>query len=262
MHVLLTNDDGVFAPALWALHDELQCLGRVTVVAPRTQQSGVGHAITYLSPITAQRVRSEQGREAYAVDGTPADCVKFALLELLSEPPDLLASGINMGCNLGHNIFYSGTVAAAVEGAMNGILSVAFSSSHANAPDLSRVARQCLRALEVILERAEARRPLALAYNVNLPTLRDGDPRILFTPHRVTAFREHYLPAEKDGTPGYRLDMTSADGQGHAARRTAGCDVDAVAAGMISITPLRPCLTDMDALERLGLCRPPDLQSD
>jgi 5'-nucleotidase len=255
MDILLTNDDGVSAPALWALYDELQSLGRVTVVAPRSQQSGVGHGITYLTAITSQRVRLDGRRQAYAVDGTPADCVKFALLELLSEPPGLVVSGINMGLNLGYNIFYSGTVAAAIEGAMNGVPSVAFSCSHGNEHDLCRVARQALRVLRVVMERPARGSRGALAYNVNLPMLCDGAPRILFTPHRATAFRERYVPDQKNGAPGYRLDVASGDAGG----RADGCDVEAVAAGMISITPLRPCLTDVDALRLLDASRTPEI---
>ncbi len=250
MHILLTNDDGVFAPALWALRESLLRLGRVTVVAPRTEQSGVGHAITYLAPITAERVRVQGDAEAYAISGTPADCVKFALLELLSEPPELVVSGINLGYNVGHYVFYSGTVAAAVEGAMNGIRSVAFSTAGSNAGDLSAIAAQALRVLKVILERSPREADGALAYNVNLPELpgpSQGDPRILFTHHKASAFPERYVKEETQGAVAYQLDIPWRE----VTSSEEGCDVHVVQAGMISVTPLRATLTDLDSLRAL-----------
>ena len=164
MHILLTNDDGVFAPGIKVLARLLRDRGRLTVIAPRQEQSGIGHAITYRSPIGVERVRLDGCEEAFAVDGTPADCVKFALLELLPEPPELVLSGINLGFNLGHNIFYSGTVAAAIEGAMYGVRSVALSTSYRNEDRLRWAAAQGARALDLILDRGDE--SAALAYNV------------------------------------------------------------------------------------------------
>src|SRR5258706_17822 len=118
MRILLTNDDGVYAPGLRAMRKELQKLGDVTVVAPVGEQSAVGHSITLLTPLITQEVVDEnQLPMGWAVEGRPADCVKLALLELLKEPPDLIVSGLNAGSNAGINVLYSGTVAAAIEGA-------------------------------------------------------------------------------------------------------------------------------------------------
>src|SRR6516225_5794260 len=117
MRILLTNDDGVYAPGLRAMRKELQKLGEVVVVAPATEQSAVGHSITLLTPLLVQEVLDEQNRPmGWAVEGRPADCVKLALLELLPGPPDVVISGLNAGANAGINILYSGTVAAAIEG--------------------------------------------------------------------------------------------------------------------------------------------------
>src|SRR5581483_10647802 len=114
MRILLTNDDGVYAPGLRALRKELLKLGDVTVVAPAGEQSAVGHSITLLAPLLAQEVLDENEHPlGWAVEGRPADCVKLALLELLKEPPDLVVSGLNAGSNAGINVLYSGTVAAA-----------------------------------------------------------------------------------------------------------------------------------------------------
>jgi len=250
MRILLTNDDGVNAPGLLALVPGLAARGRVVVMAPRAEQSGIGHAITYRSPIAVERVRVDGCAEAYAVDGTPADCVKFALLEGLPQRPDLVVSGINLGLNLGYNIFYSGTVAAAIEGAMYGVPSVAFSTCQGNADKLPRVAEQALRVLDLLLERGS---DAALAYNVNVPTLCDGEPDVAFTHHRDSAFRECYVRRQRGAELVYQLNLSAGE------QETAGgqCDEHVVGRGMISITPLRASLTDHDSLERLFRERPP-----
>src|SRR6267154_2519228 len=116
MRILLTNDDGIYAPGLRVLRKELQKFGEVTVVAPATEQSATGHSITLLVPLMVQEVRDEDDQFlGWAVEGKPADCVKLALQELLPEPPDLVVSGMNAGSNAGINVLYSGTVAAAIE---------------------------------------------------------------------------------------------------------------------------------------------------
>src|SRR5437870_10640840 len=118
MRILLTNDDGVYAPGLRAMRRELQKLGEVTVVAPATEQSAAGHSITLLTPLLVQEVLDEHNEPmGWAVEGRPADCVKLAILELFQQPPDLVVSGLNAGSNTGINVLYSGTVAAAIEGA-------------------------------------------------------------------------------------------------------------------------------------------------
>ena len=118
MHILLTNDDGVFAPGLRALRKELLRLGEVTVVAPAMEQSGVAHSITLLSPLVVKPVEDVDGINlGWKVEGSPADSVKLGICELLPQPPDLVISGINAGSNAGINVLYSGTVAAAIEGA-------------------------------------------------------------------------------------------------------------------------------------------------
>src|SRR5436309_2716981 len=128
MHILLTNDDGIYAPGLRALRLELKKLGSVSVVAPATEQSAVGHSITLLTPLLVQEVEDENNEFlGWAVEGRPADCVKLALLELLPEKPDLIVSGLNAGSNAGINVLYSGTVAAAFEGAFFKCTSIAVS---------------------------------------------------------------------------------------------------------------------------------------
>src|SRR5262245_51264370 len=116
MHILLTNDDGIYAPGLRALRLQLQQLGTVTVAAPAPDPSAPGHSVTLSNPLLVSEVFEDDGKSriGWAVEGRPADCVKLALLELLPQPPDLIVSGLNAGSNAGINVLYSGTVAAAV----------------------------------------------------------------------------------------------------------------------------------------------------
>lgn len=242
MNILLTNDDGVNAPGLRLLRRVLEPLGEVTVVAPSAEQSGVGHAITYREAITARKLPSSEGKTVYAVDGTPADCVKFGILEVLGEKPDIVCSGINPGLNLGCNIFYSGTVAAAIEGTMYGVRAVAFSSIWADEVEADVVASGCSRVLKRLLNLKNER---AVAYNVNLPPGMSDACKMVFTEHWDEVFLERYLPEDTAVERGYKLDVA---GQGRPSRM---CDVTAVEEGAISITPMRPCLTDADHLGEL-----------
>ena len=118
MRILLTNDDGIHAPGRSALYEALKSDHEVHIVAPESEMSAVGHAITLTSPIMVQDVRKRGTFYGYAVKGTPADCVKIAVQELLDKPPDIVLSGINVGANVGVNILYSGTVSEATEGAV------------------------------------------------------------------------------------------------------------------------------------------------
>ncbi len=127
MHVLLTNDDGILAQGLWALYHEFARHHTVSVVAPDTEKSAVGHGITLYNPLRVREVMAGGGHKALAVNGTPADCVKLAVLELLENKPDLVVSGINPGSNVGVNLNYSGTVAAAREACLYGIAALAVS---------------------------------------------------------------------------------------------------------------------------------------
>lgn len=127
MHILVTNDDGIQAPGIRALALELSQLGQVTVVAPDRERSATGHAITVHSPLRVRRHGDFPAVEAYAVDGTPADCVKIAVEALPLDKFDLVVSGINRGPNLGTDVLYSGTVSAAVEAAILGLPAIAIS---------------------------------------------------------------------------------------------------------------------------------------
>src|SRR5437764_4388078 len=160
MRILLTNDDGFYAPGLNALRAELQKLGTVTVVAPATEQSAAGHSVTLLTPLLVNEVFEADGKTfiGWAVEGRPADCVKLALLELLPDPPDLIVSGLNAGSNAGINVLYSGTVAAAIEGAFFQRTSVAVSLEYSKPKplDFPRAADLARRVIEQIISHSIA----------------------------------------------------------------------------------------------------------
>src|SRR5689334_23895806 len=167
MQILLTNDDGIYAPGLQALERELRLIGNVNVVAPATEQSGVGHSITYLTPLIAKEVFDGERRRGWAVEGSPADSVKLGIFELCPHRPDLVVSGINGGLNAGINVLYSGTVAAAIEGAFFGITSVAVSLEWEENFQFDKAADIALQVIERILAN-QGNNPTL--YNLNIPT--------------------------------------------------------------------------------------------
>src|SRR6185295_5355808 len=171
MRILLTNDDGVYAPGLRALRAELQKLGDVTVIAPASEQSAVGHSITILTPLIVQEIADEEGRPmGWAVEGRPADCVRLALLELMPEPPDLIVSGLNAGSNAGINVLYSGTVAAAIEGAFYRHTAIAVSLAYKQTGPLDFVKAAEL-ARDVIGQIVEHKPQAGSLFNVNIPPM-------------------------------------------------------------------------------------------
>jgi 5'-nucleotidase len=247
MHILLTNDDGIYAPGLEALHDELLRLGTVDVVAPSVEQSGVSHSITYLEPLLAHEVFRHARLFGRAVRGSPADCVKLAMLQICNTPPDLVVSGINAGANTGINVLYSGTVAGAIEGAFFGITSIAISLAGSDNPDYSRAAHLAVPLIEQIL--AGETRPGGL-WNMNLPDSRPGWPVGVKT---VPMGLERYGEAmerriDPRGRP-YFWTMTVAD-ESHALEP--GSDVEGVADGYITLTPLHFDLTDRGRLQEVA----------
>jgi len=141
MNILLTNDDGIFAPGIHALFKTLSRLGKVTVVAPDSEKSSVGHGITLAQPIWYKKVSKNGKFFGYGISGTPADCVKFAVNKLLKTRPNFVVSGINLGPNEGCSVHYSGTVAGAREGAILGIPSLAVSLATFVKPDFSYAAK-------------------------------------------------------------------------------------------------------------------------
>ena len=198
MHILLTNDDGVFAPGLEAIYRHLTKLGRVTVVAPAQPMSGAGHSIS-LEPLVCEKLDITGKFVAYSVAGSPADCVKIAMTRLLEEdqePIDLVVSGINHGSNVGLHVFYSGTVAAAVEAAFEGVPSVALSATFDEHFDIEKAASYCFDVIEQLL-------PLQAGdvININIPTLSKGNPKgVVVVPQSTGGLEENFrLQDNKQG---------------------------------------------------------------
>jgi len=246
--ILLTNDDGIYAPGLAAMKDALDGLGEVCVVAPATEQSGVGHAITYLRPLIVKEVYQGDRPFGYAVEGSPADCVKLGVNELCPQPPDMVVSGINGGLNAGINVLYSGTVAAAVEGAFFGILSVAVSLEFDENPPFHRAASHAVQVIRQIL--ANWRKVGARLFNVNIPleAAQHDSPEVCPVAMDVGRYGGDY---EKRTDPWGRTYYW-ATGEPPPRRDAPGTDLLALAQGKIAVTPLHYDLTARDALERMG----------
>ena len=166
MNILLTNDDGVYAPGIHAMYAVLRKIGDVTVVAPDGERSSISQAITLNHPIYHRQVPFERHAHAHAISGTPTDCVKFGVAMLLKKKPDLVVSGINHGSNDGCSVFYSGTVGAAREAALMGFCSVAVSLDAGISPDFSRASKVALKAIRWAVK---ADMPEGTFLNVNIP---------------------------------------------------------------------------------------------
>ncbi len=251
MRLLLTNDDGVYAPGLAALHAALAGEHEVVVVAPETEQSAVGHAITLADPIRVRRLGPRTGFDGWAITGTPADCVKLAVSELLPQAPDLVVSGINLGANVGVNVLYSGTVSAASEGSILGLpsvaLSLAFTPATLDNPDFSFAAGF---ATYLVEQYPSLGLPPEVSLNVNFPPLpgekvkgvrftRQSNARLKERFHRRTDPRGH-LYFWQGG------EMMGRDGD------AATTDFPALLAGYVTVTPVRHDLTHEDILKSLG----------
>jgi len=246
MLILLTNDDGIFAPGLAAMERALSRIGEVRVVAPSTEQSGVGHAITFLTPLTAKEVFANDRSRGWAVDGSPADAVKLGISEFCPRRPDLVVSGINSGLNAGINVLYSGTVAAAIEGAFFGITSVAVSlewDEHANYGRAAEIGVDVIRGL---LDRKPARGSL---FNVNIPTRAlSGTPQLRVVPMCISRYGEAF---ERRTDPrGRSYYWATNDPPPPPSPHES--DVTALAAGAVTLTPLDYDLTHRAAIDVLA----------
>ena len=246
MRVLLTNDDGIHAPGLWALHHAFSNRHQVTVVAPDRERSAVGHGITLHQPIRSEKMRVNDSLTGFAVNGTPADCVKLGLAELLDGVPELVVSGINQGANVGINVNYSGTVAAAKEAAMAGIPAMAVSIIAPGDRHVDAAARFAeLLSLQVMARGL----PRGTFLNVNLPDLPMDEIRgVRWSRQGTGVFAQHF---EKRRDPRDRTYYwQGCDGQ----KDYDQPDIDGAALDdrYISITPIKCDMTDYDALRELA----------
>ena len=246
MRVLLTNDDGIHAPGLWALYHAFSPRHQVTVVAPDRERSAVGHGITLHQPIRFENVRVNGSLSGFAVDGTPADCVKLGLAELLDRPPEWVVSGINPGANVGINVNYSGTVAAAKEAAMAGIPAMAVSIIAPGDRHIDAAARFT----ESLSRQAKGwGLQNGTFLNVNVPDLPIDEIRgVRWSRQGTGVFAQHF---EKRRDPRNRIYYwQGCDGQGAYDQP----EIDGAALGdrYISITPIKCDMTDYETLRELS----------
>ena len=239
-HIVLTNDDGIAAPGLRALVKELDGLGTISVVAPSRERSAAAQSLTLRQPIYCEQVAERE----WSVDGTPADAMIIALHTLFPRPPDLVISGINRGGNLGENIYYSGTVGAAMEAAINHIpavaISVAYRGKDFNFEPAAKFARKLA---PVVLKEGL---PKGVVLNVNVPQPWKGDVRFtrqsskisrnLLQPGEDPRGRKYYWLHEQEVKEGIEPDT----------------DYAAIFAGAISITPLELDHTHVPSLNHLS----------
>ena len=231
--ILITNDDGIHSPGIHALADALRPLGEVIVVAPLTEASAIGHALTLRRPLRLEHV----GHRRCAVDGTPTDCVNLGIAQVLKGMPDLVVSGINKGWNLGDDVTYSGTVAGAMEGALLGIPSMAVSLHYPRERvelDFTQAARVAAEIAARILQNGL---PTRVFLNVNVPSVEAKGIKVTVQASRnhITSIGERTDPK---GRPYYWIEEGQNDWQPHDRS-----DYQAVRDGYISVTPLQPDLT-------------------
>ena len=249
-HIIVTNDDSVFAPGLLALVKEMQKLGKVSVLAPDRNWSGGGHVKTLDRALRVKEVRLTDGTQAFASDGAPSDCVALATLGYFKEPIDLVVSGINAGANLGHDVTYSGTVTAAMEAVIAGIPGIAVSletmDNHIGEIDYGPAARAASKIVRQVIENGLSHEILL---NINVPFLPDEKIRgIILTRQGLRVYHsrldERTDPRNK---PYYWIGGDAPTGVPER-----GTDVGALAEGFVSVTPLQLDLTAYRALTDLN----------
>lgn len=246
--ILLTNDDGIYSQGLLALHKKIRSLGEVTVVAPDAERSAQGHAITLSVPLRVNEARREGKFFGYAISGTPADCVKIALMSIMKDKkPDLIISGLNRGPNLGINVLYSGTVSGATEGAILGVPSFAVSLASFKWENFQAAVDFSHKLARMMLDK---KLPVNTLLNVNVPALPKSKIKgVRITRQGMSTFYKEDYDRRED--PNRRVYYWLCS---HKAAVSGDGLIDAVAVrdGHISITPLHYDMTDYKDLEILS----------
>lgn len=243
--ILVTNDDGIYSPGIYALCQAMKEIGDVYVVAPDSEKSGVSHAITFTEPLRVIEVKRKGAFFGWAVSGTPTDCVKIAISKVLPFQPDLIVSGINRGSNAAINVIYSGTVAAAIEGAIVGIPSIAFSLTSFTVEDYRLSADAATILARQVLANGL---PADVLLSVNIPPLTKSEVKGF----KITRmgegrykedFDERVDPAKRTyyWLTGKRLFLDTDE----------NTDDKAVKDGYISVTPLQLDLTCREMIPKL-----------
>ena len=249
MHILVTNDDGVTAPGLLALAQEMRKLGKVTVFAPDKNWSASGHVKTMERPLRVKEMTLADGTSAYASDGAPSDCVALPLLGLIEDPIDIVVSGINPNANVGHDVTYSGTVTAAMEAVIAGVRGVAVSldspEGHKGLLDYSTAAVVGRRVVEKVMADGL---PEGVVLNINVPYLTESELKgFMITRQGLRVYRDALdVRSDPRGKPYYWIGGEAPTGVDEP-----GTDFGALKAGYVSITPLQLDLTHLKAMDVL-----------
>ncbi len=245
MKILITNDDGINAPGLLALHASLAAIGDVVAIAPERPRSACGHAITLHKPLRLTPVEMPGGGRGYASNGTPADCVALGLSDHLGGIPELVVSGINPGPNLGVDMIYSGTVAAAMEAAICGVPSFAISIAAHERADFQPAAEFAGYLARVL---AACRLPRGSLLNVNVPAVPIEEMRGVAITRQGRLRYSNRIERRTDPRGGAYYWLT---GDRVDRSASADSDVDAIAERRISVTPVSLELTDEELLADL-----------
>lgn len=249
MHILVTNDDGILAPGLLALTQELRQVGEVNILAPDRNWSGGGHVKTIDRPLRIKEVQLADGTKALASDGAPSDCVALSLLGFFPDKIDLVVSGINPMANVGHDVTYSGTVTAAMESVIWGVPAVAFSldspENHLGVLEYQVAARMARKVVQNVLAR---RLPAGILLNVNIPYLPEDQIKGFRLTRQGMRVYHDRLDQRVDprGRPYFWISGDAPTGIPES-----GSDIGALSEGYVSITPLQLDLTAYPALHLL-----------
>lgn len=245
MKILVTNDDGIHSAGIAALKKSLSEIAEVTVVAPRMEQSAVGHGITMQIPLRLQENYINGNFFGYAVDGTPADCVKMGIRNIMKETPDLVVSGINHGSNTAINIIYSGTVSGAREAAIMDVPSIAISVTNHRATEFSYAAKI---AKNLALKINEHGLPLGTLLNVNVPDLPENEiAGLLITKQGKSRWDDTYVKR----TDPYGRDYFWLTGDLMEEDVDLEFDQYAIKQKFVAITPIHFDLTDYETFKKM-----------
>jgi 5'-nucleotidase len=245
LNILVSNDDGVDAPGIFALVQELKKIGDVTVVAPDKQQSAVGHAITMNFPLRVKEFRKNGAFFGYAVEGTPADSVKLAVKALLKKKPDLIVSGINHGANTAISIIYSGTVSAATEGTILGIPSIAVSLTTYGPPDFRYASKFARKLAQLVIKKGM---PEGTLLNVNVPPLPEKEIKGVVVTRQGRSVWNDTFDVRRDPANKEYFWLTGALEESD---KGLEFDQSAIRNNYVSVTPIHYDLTDYDSLRAM-----------
>ncbi len=245
MNIFLTNDDGIYAEGLWALYEILSDRHSVTVIAPDRERSAVGHGITLHQPLRTMRIQVNNGCGGYAVNGTPVDCIKIGLMEILDVKPDMVISGINPGANIGVNINYSGTVAAAKEAALYKVPAISVSIAGQKISGYDYAARFTADLADNVSEKGL---PVGTFLNVNIPDVPETRIAGVRICKQETALYNEYVDKRTD--PRNRIYYWHGADVG-TAFDTPESDGAALNENFIAITPIQCDATDYRMLKQL-----------